>query len=304
MKELTKNNLLESIEREIDYFESCRLEINPDYAPRQIDIINLADLYYMSKYRDSCFDALGQRLVFYNICVLPVEVAAKMMDIDTKNIYLMGEDNSSYWTAWLKGKELQWWLKENYFGRQLNLYPLFLAKYGHLFVKKVGKEVLIVNPKNIIVRPDAEKLEETPIIEYHKMKKDAYYALAEKLNWENYKLNADEEEDGEVEFFEVYYPENFWKSKKKYNYFIVRPAAGNWEDGEIMAYLNSKPIYKDLAWEKIPGRFLGRGQIEKLFEDQIYLNRIANYKSSGLHWTSKHLFQTRDTSIARNLPET
>jgi len=46
---------------------------------------------------------------------------------------------------------------------------------------------------------------------------------------------------------------------------------------------------------------LGRGQVEKLFEAQIQMNKVANFKSEGLEWTSKHLFQTRDDGVNRNL---
>jgi len=62
-----------------------------------------------------------------------------------------------------------------------------------------------------------------------------------------------------------------------------------------------KSPYKDIPWEKVRGRTLGRGQVEKLFPEQIYLNRIASDKQDGLAYTSKHLWQTRDNTIARNL---
>jgi hypothetical protein len=62
-----------------------------------------------------------------------------------------------------------------------------------------------------------------------------------------------------------------------------------------------KSPYKDIAWEKVRGRTMGRGQVEKLFPETIYLNRLASGKSDGLAWTSKHLWQSRDNSIARQL---
>ena len=49
------------------------------------------------------------------------------------------------------------------------------------------------------------------------------------------------------------------------------------------------------------GRWLGRGQVEKLFEAQIAQNKTAIYKNSSLHWTSKRVFQTRDDGVERNL---
>lgn len=294
MKNLTQSELVGQVQKEIERY-NLALSINPPYAQRQKDIINLCDFYYMSRYRDGDSDTLGQQKVFYNIVVLPVEVACKSMDIDTKNIQLKSS-GENYWTSWIKGKELDLWMKTKYFGRQLNLYTLYFAKYGHLFVKKVRDEVMVVNPRQVIVRGDAEDLEQTPILEHHSMPRDAYYKMAKESGWENYKLTPDEEKEGrDVEFFEMYYPKGFWDSD--YNYFIVRPGA---QKVMVATNLNENP-YKALAWEKVPGRFLGRGQIEKLLEDQIYLNRLANYKAEGLHWTSKHIYQTRDNSLMANL---
>lgn len=294
-EELTKQNLIASIKNEEERY-NIPLDINPSFARTQKSILDLVEFYYMSKYRDGDRDTLGQHKVFYNIVNLPVEVAAKTLDIDTKNIRLQGEDWDSYWTSWLKGKELDFWMKDKYFGRQLNIYPLYLAKYGHLFLKKVKDEVMIVNPRQIIVRPDAESLKETPILEYHRMQKDAYYSLAEKSGWADYKLSAlEEKENPYVEFYEAYYPDGFFNDK--YNYFIVRPGA---QKIMVASKLETSP-YKALAWEKVPSRFLGRGQVEKLFEDQIYLNRLANYKAEGLAFTSKHTYQTRDNNAAKNL---
>jgi hypothetical protein len=292
---LTQKNLVSQIKFELDRF-NIPLKINPSFATSQASIINLCDMYFMSKYRDGDTDSLGQHKAFYNISVLPVEVASKTLDIDTKNIRLLGEDSGSYWISWIKGKELNYWMKDKYFGRQLNLYPFYWAKYGHLFLKKVRDEVMVVNPRQIVVRANAENLDETPILEFHEMERDAFYAMAKNNGWENYKLTAQEEKSGnKVLFYEMFFPKGFWDSS--YNYFIVRPGAE-----KIMVYLNLEVCpYKALPWERVPGRFLGRGQVEKLFEDQIYLNRLANYKAEGLNWTSKHIYQTRDPNFNANL---
>jgi len=291
---LTQDNLITIIKKEVGFYNTP-LRINPTFAKTQAEIIGLADYYYMSRYREGDTDSLGQHKVFYNIVNLPVEVAAKSLDIDTKNIRLQGEDWDSYWVSWIKGKELNLWMKNKYFGRQLNLYPLYLAKYGHLFLKKVRDEVMVVNPRQIIVRPDTEGIRETPILEHHKIACDAFIAMAKENGWEHYDLTSQEEQDGYVEFYEAYFPDKFLDSE--YNYFIVRPGAE-----KVMVYLHlDKCPYKELSWEKVPGRFLGRGQVEKLFEDQIYLNRLANYKAEGLAWTAKHIWQTRDSNFNANL---
>jgi len=88
------------------------------------------------------------------------------------------------------------------------------------------------------------------------------------------------------------------------NYFIIATnEEAQRKKSAILLYadeLDELP-YKELHWEKIPGRWLGRGQVEKLFHAQIYLNKIATYKAHGAHWTSKHIYQTRDETIEKNL---
>lgn len=291
---MNKKEITNLVSGEVENYKKKTLDLNPSYASTQPDLLKLIDYYYASKFRDGDLDALGFRKVFYNICILPVEVAAKMMNIDTKNITLLGEDWDNYWTSWIKGKELHQWMENKYFGRQLNLYPLFMAKYGSLIVKKVGDDVLIPDINNIIFRPDSRNFEETPIIEKHTCSRDAFRVEAEKKGWTGYKkeLAQLKKTDKNVEFYEVYFPEGFIESK--YNYFLL----GN----EVIDYMEMDYCpYKKLDWEQVPGRGLGRGQVEKLLEDQIYLNRIANYKAEGLHWSSKHIFQSRDQNIVSNL---
>jgi len=283
MEELNK-----AIKNEIDYYNNTELESNPSFAPTQAEVLELAHLYSLSKYRD---DDSGER-VFYNIVNLPVEVASKMLDIDTRNIMLLGQDWNSYWASWLKSKELNFWMKDKYFARDLNLYPVFLAKYGHLFVKKVRNEVLIVDPRNLIVRPDVDNLWDTPIIEIHEKAMDAFLAEAEKRGWD---VSGVEKEADRVKYYECWFPKGYLNYQD--NYFIFEPKSQT-----ILASASRyEPHYKGLPWEKVLGRLLGRGQIEKLFRDQIYLNRIANYKADGLHWTSLHLYQTRDANLMSNL---
>ena len=276
-----------AIKNEIDYYDT-ELESNPSFTPTQAEVLELAHLYSLSKYRDG--DS-GER-VFYNIVNLPVEVASKMLDIDTRDIRLLGQDWNSYWPSWLKSRELNFWMKDKYFARQLNLYPVFLAKYGHLFVKKVADEVMIVDPRNLIVRPDVENLWETPIIEKHEKAMDSFLAEAKNRGWDT---SGVETEADRIKYYECWFPKGYLSYQD--NYFIFEPASQT-----ILASTSQdEPHYKGLAWEKIFGRLLGRGQIEKLFKDQIYLNRIASYKADGLHWSSLHLFQSRDTNLMSNL---
>lgn len=286
------------IEEEVKNYDETTLKYNPSFAPRQQDVLDLIDRYWSSQFRDGDTDSLGYKKAFYNIVNFPVETNAKMLDLDTKDIRLIAENWGSYWPSWLMSKELKMWMKDKYFGRQLNEYCLNWPKYGHLFVKKVDDDVVLVPPQNMIVKPNALSIKFIPIIEKHEYDPDELRQEGKKRNWENVEeaIKALEENEKKVIVYEVYFPTDYLDDEED-NYFIIPK-----DKGDIMFSDHKKDNpYKDLPWEKVPGRLLGRGQVEKLFEEQIYLNRIANYKAEGLHWTSKHLYQTRDTGIASNL---
>lgn len=282
------------IENEVKAYEEMTPSQNPSFAPRQKDIYELIDLYWVSKYRDGDSDTLGFKKVFYNIINFPVETNAKMLDLDTKDIRLIAEDWNSYWPSWIMQKELKMWMKDKYFGRQLNEYALNWPKYGHLFVKKVDDNVVLVPPQNMIMNPLALNIKNIPIIEKHEYSEEEFKQVGEERGWENMG-GIEPDNEGTIIVYEAYFPPGYLEGKE--NYFIVSKDTGN------ILFYDTKPKcpYKELPWERLFGRLFGRGQVEKLFEEQIYLNRISNYKASGLHWTSKHIFQTRDTKIASNL---
>lgn len=49
------------------------------------------------------------------------------------------------------------------------------------------------------------------------------------------------------------------------------------------------------------GRWLGIGEVENLFENQIVQNMTANLRKRAMYWSSKHIFQSSDTEVAKNL---
>ena len=292
------------IKQEIDYCEDTKIRINPTFARTQGNIIDLIEKYWLSQYRDGNEDAFGNPRPFYNIVTFPVDIASKLIESDVKDIKVISEDEN-YWTSFIMQKELHQWMKDRYFGNFLNKLAYDLPKYGHTVVKKANDKIGIVPLSNLRFRPDAVSLKDVPMVERHMYQPDEFILEAEKKGWENVSLvdlkpyeveeNKEAYTNNKLAVFEAYFPQNFIKGTD-YNYFIVSG------DGVILAYMKMpKSPYKDILWEKIRGRTMGRGQVEKLFHEQIYLNRLSSEKSDGLAWTSKHLFQTRDNSIARNL---
>jgi len=300
---MKKEELLKAIKHEIDYCETTNLKVNPSFEKNQLGVLDLIERYSLSQYRDGSLDSFGNPRPFYDIVTFPSFVASKLVEADVKDIKVMSE-NEDYWTSFILEKELHFWLKENYFGNLLNEMSYNLPKYGHIVMKKVGDKIELVPLQNLRFRPDAISMKNIPIVERHIYQPDEFLLEAKKRNWDNVSLvnlepaevvdNLMTTDNPKLQIFEAWFPPNFLDSK--YNYFIVSG------DGIILSYSSMpKSLYKDLAWEKINGRTLGKGQIEKLFHEQIYMNRIASDKAEGLMYTSKHWYQTRDNSVARNL---
>lgn len=298
---MTDLELFAAIKGEIDYCETTKLPVNPSFTPTEQHRLDLIDRYMVSKYRDGDTDSFGNQMVFYNISSFPVEVASKMLDFDTKDITLIAEDER-YWETWLMEKELRFWMEDRKFGKLLNDLAFRYPRDGQVIAKNVDGEVELVPLKNLRFRPNALKLENTPIIEKYEYMADEFKAEAKKRGWENWEkveLNPDKAQTGyfnkvdKVTVFGAWFPVGYLDGTD--NYFIVS------YDGHVLAKWEQDMFYKGLRWEELQGRLFGRGVVEKLFNEQIYLNRIANYKAEGLNWTSKHIWQTRDVSFKTNL---
>src|SRR3990167_9492339 len=276
----------ETINKKLQIYDQVQVETNPTFARKQRDILELIDFYWMNRFRDSGNDSTGFKKAFFNVITPPTEVSAKMIDFDTKDIRIIAEDGQSFYPAWMMGKDLKIWMKDQKnstgqrFGQFLNQIVLVYPKYGHLLAKKAKNSVHLVPIKNIRNQPDAISiLASDLIIEEHKY---TPYQLHQQ-GWDKVEKVIEEYEDeGFVKVLECH-----GDVGSSYNYYIL-PEGG-------------KDLYKEVKWDNIPGRAMGRGQPERLFEAQIAKNQQEYWMRSGQRWSSKHIFQTKDDTTARNL---
>jgi len=295
MKDININSIVEE-------YKKASLDCNPVYAPSNYEIIELIDCYFANKYRDNEFDSSGYKKAFFNIVVNPTEIAAKMIDLDTKDIRIVAEDGQSYYPAWLFGKELKIWMKDKKnkdgqtFGQLLNQMVYNFPKYGHLVAKKAKDTVHLVPIQNISCDDPTAKdfLSCDIVVEEHEYTPTQ---LRNQSNWKNIEdVIAQFENEGVIKVYEI-----STLDKDGDNYFI-EPAGCNSDDYVLyQGRVDRKDLYKEIKWESMPGRCLGRGQVEKLFEAQIVKNRNEHYLGAGYRWSSRKLWQTRDDNVAKNL---
>jgi len=302
--------LEEYISNCLEHYQKTTLDCNPPFAKTQREIVELIDLYRVDKFRDNDYDELGFLKPFYNITETPVQVAANWMDLDVRDIQFVAEQGQSYYPVWLLEKDARLWMKDNKncyadarfmsFGAFLNSFIPSWVRYGHAVLKKADNKIYLMPISNLIVEPGAESLTNANyIIEKH----DYSPFELRKKNWDNIEKAIEECEDkGHIFVYELFGEVKGLEG----NYFIVAVRPHKWyKDVGKGILLHSDTLddlpYKELPYEKIPGRWLGRGRVEQLFHSQIYQNRIAEYKAKGAHWTSKHIYQTRDETIDKNL---
>jgi len=287
-----KTKIYPQIKENIDHFQKTELKYNPVFAKTQPRVVELIDYYWADRFRDGDYDRSGWKKPFYNVVQSPTLVASKQVDLDTKDIRIIAEEGQSYYPSWLFGKELGLWMKDQGFGTTLNEFIFSNPKYGSTVLKKVKNQVKIVPIQNIMFDPEEPKLERGRyIVEEHS---DTVESFKEKgKNWENVSKAVSSAKDGKVTYYEHVGKIDGMKS----NYVICDEQDNVLYDDNI----NVEDLYRKHDWETMPGQGLGRGQVQRLFEGQMHRNKIAHYKTRGLHWTSKHLWQTTDTTFRKNL---
>lgn len=287
------------------------------YYFSQWETLNTIELYYNSQFVNGKYDSEGMEKVFLNICKFRSDVAAKQVDIDTKNFVFLPEDDHSVWGAYFMGKRFKQWAKEQDFGQVINDITQDYVKYGTAVLKKVGNTVERVPLLTLRNQQDASDFQTASyVIEEHKdmtmaeiQEMDAWdidgmdmrmnetvtvyerYGYVPLTFYKEYKeMEVEEEDHGEVIDVMAILTLNENKEEKK------EPT------GEIlfMEKIKQRP-YEEVKWSKQDGRWLGVGEVENQFENQVFRNMVENMRRRGLMWSSKKIFQSADTELAKNL---
>lgn len=291
---------------------------NRGYFFSQYETLNLIDLYYNSKFESGPIDSEGQRKLFLNICAFRADVASKMIDLDTKDFVFIPDDESSKWLSWFISKEFKDWARQNYFGELINDFVERYPKYGTVVSKKVGKEIVNVPLRTLINQQDAKslKIAQFVIEEHQKMTKQD---MEQYPDWDTEGLVLDAGKDKTV------YERYGWVTREWYEKTTGNNAKqkGDVIDALVICTLTDKKVkdkqeyngsilfceevskkdrpYQEAHWKRQDGRWLGIGEVENLFENQISRNMIANLRRRALLWSSKKIFQSADTEVSKNL---
>ena len=312
---------LKQINQEIYDYENKSIPIVPGLTFNQKETIEQIYFYYLSKFKTGEIDLEGDKKYFFNINRNPCKVMTKMIDFDTKHIRILTASGTNPLVTWFFERDLKYWMKDKNFGKVLNRIFQDLPIFGSVVLKMVKNTPYFVDLRNFVINPTADTLGETPIIERHFYTPDSLRKIGKDLGWENIEQAIDEyrkqEKKGKyIMVYERYGEIASLTSKGETeisNRRIVLADVGVDKRDEYQQSMIAKAgvVLKDEEYEghpyyefhleKIPGRWLGLGVVESLFDPQIRQNELANQMSKGTYWASLRLFQTAGEAANLNL---
>jgi hypothetical protein len=281
------------------------------YKFSQIETVNLIDLYSASQFESGEFDSEGMKKLFLNVGNFRCEVASKQVDLDVKNFVFTPEDDNEM-AANLMQKDFRLWAKDTYFGELINEVIDALPKYGTVVLKKV-KDKLEFTPLQVLRNDQkAKSLDKSPyVIEIHEDM--TVEDMRSFKDWDLSKLNMEFGDTYTVFERYGYVPLDYYnrekglpvneEDKKKTIYVVAFICASSNKDnsGHTLFMEKAKLPYQEVHWERVYGRWLGRGEMEKQFENQVARNMIANLRRRALMWSSRKVFQANSELVAQNL---
>lgn len=321
-------DIYETIQDEIKNFTDQPIEIVPGYTFNQYDTIKRNHLYLNSKFEDNS-PYNGREKIFDNIVSFRCEMAATLLDFDTKDSRLLPLNPISQASEYILAKELELYLKNKGLDKFYNDLADDLPIYGSVVIKKSKDKPVIVDLRRLFNDPTVDTITESRfIILKHYL--TASQLRAKKGVWDDEVIDLmlknpsyldtteDSYEDSETEtrntqspYYVVYerygeVPESFITGKEKdEDYIRAVFITSDPECGEAQTLYKSEwkgdYPFLDAHYKKTKGRWLGVGVIEELWNDQERKNELANQLRVGMEVSSMVLFQTSDQILLRNV---
>lgn len=280
------------------------------YLYNQKAVIDLTDQYFRSQFTKSKIDDEGQRMIFVNQIQFPVRVARKQVDIDFSDIILVPDTYQDARKIKFVKRQFLDWGKESQFGQVINELLDDYTKYGTCVYKRVGDEIErqplhnLINSYNAYSLKDAATSGGYVIIKHelypNEIKKmpdwnldgldldinKQYcvyerYALISGKDMNEYQEDTQYEDDEQVFGMSVVVEEIADGETYHKVVFIEELAEDEFPLGEA-------------HWEREHGRWLGIGESENQFENQVAKNLSVNLRRRALQWASKKIFQSSD----------
>lgn len=157
------DNIFSKIRGEINDFMYNSIEVVPGYIFNQYDTIKRCHLYVNSRFQDNTWYQNREK-IFFNITKYRRDIAARFLNIDTKDIRLLEMNPKSKWSTFLLEKELKLWLKKNKFSKILNDAAVEAPTFGSVVFRKTKKSVQIVDLRRLFLDPTVDSIQDSRFI--------------------------------------------------------------------------------------------------------------------------------------------
>lgn len=293
------------------------------YYYSQKEILTAIDLASASKYKKGIRDEEGQRKTYLNIVNFYRDVAKMKTQIRASSYKFDPWSDDYAWPVWLMDRKFkQYAQNESYddliaeFNHDYNTYGTTVGKrlkdctervpLRTLRCTQTAKSLLhaCMNGGYALIESD---IHYNSMKDYPSWKTDGLsknksfvcyerYALVPKKLFDKWASTAS---DGSIDD----YDEN---EEMIFVQAILCPEAKSLGErkGKIlfMEKLTEKTFpLEECHAEKVDGRWLGKGEIEKQLENQISRNLTANLRRRGLLWGVKKIYQSDDDEVQKNL---
>lgn len=257
---------------------------------------------------------------FNNIIIDKINLQHRAVDIDVSDVQMFVDNPDEYYKSFLTRKYHTKWARTVDIGEFFNDMTETWTDYGGVIVKdeKNGKPRVV--PFNTIAFVDQTNIAKAPICEVLFMTPDE--VMEYKGAWNDVELvielatSAHQQKQVQRTEQTVETPTQYIKI---YELHGVLPESYLYADGDPLKFVRQMQIvtfYKDEKGEecgltlysgkerkspykvslrdKIPGRGLGRGGVEELFEQQLWVNYNEILQKEMLDQASKIIYQTAD----------
>lgn len=326
---MEKFDIYKQIDKELEDFFETKIPVAPGMVNEdarylrkkdvgnnysQWETINMIELVRNSKFRSGVYDEDGQRKIFLNVSNFRADVAKKMVEFDIKDYQFTPEEDYSIWGVWFLKKDFEKWLKSNDYSQLHNEVADDYCYYGTAVVKKIKDKIVRVPLRNLRNTQDVATLNDADyVIEEHVMSLQKLYELAKESGWDYEQIEVDETNfDKEVTFYERYGYVPRWFLEEEGGEEMVKAMAVVAELPSVKNKRKEKKVvlfkeeiddlpYEEVHYSKREGRWLGIGEIENQFENQLARNVIENLRRKAMIWATKKVFQSADDTLPSSL---
>lgn len=320
---MSDSAIFKQINKEINDYNTQEATVIDSYKFNQKNIIEKVTRLYHSQFEKGQIDSEGFRKYFLNIVRNPCDVATKAISFGTSDINIIPAPGQNHLKAWFLDRDVKHWMKKTGFSKTLKRIFYELPIFGTVVLKKVKGKLHVVDLRNLIVEQSADSLlQSSYVIETHFMSPQE----VRKMNWDSEKVEEAIKlwRDTKKPFMRVYerrgeVPESWLKENGDQNkyvrsrFIVFSPQStghgqfdsqGFPKQGVILSKNEESEKdfpYREIHWEKIPGRWLGVGRVELNADPQIRMNEITNLRVKSSYFAALNIWQSRDTSAPKNL---